>query len=128
MNLFTDIFLILPSSHKKKLPFLLLFVLLGTGMETLGLGAVLPSIALLSDDNFQIVSQHIPYITHFSHSFIIYSVLSILVFIYAFKTLYSFRQFDDQGPSDYCFPFASGDCQKIILFGDSGNCFRRRPG
>jgi ABC-type multidrug transport system fused ATPase/permease subunit len=88
MNLFNDIFLILPSSYKKKLPFLLLFVLLGTAMETLGLGAVLPSIALLSDDNFHMVSKYLPFITHFSHSFIIYSVLSILVFIYLFKTLY----------------------------------------
>ena len=67
-----------------------MFVLLGTGMETLGLGAVLPSIALLSDENFHMVSKYLPFITHFSHSFIIYSVLSILVFIKLTPRLFNF--------------------------------------
>lgn len=88
MSIFKDILSVLPINYKKNLPSLLFFVLIGTAIETIGLGAVLPSIALLSDDSFRIITQHFPFANHFSHDLIIVFVLSMLVFIYLFKTLY----------------------------------------
>lgn len=88
MIVFREIFRILPIEYKKKIPALLFFVLIGTGIETLGLGAVLPAIALLSDDNFIILTKYWPSALSLSHEILIYIVLGGLTFIYLFKTLY----------------------------------------
>lgn len=88
MKFFQEIFQIIPSDYRKKIPKLLFFVLIGTGIETLGLGAVLPTIALLSDDNFSAFIEYVPAISNVSHELLISIVLGGLVAIYLLKTIY----------------------------------------
>lgn len=84
----SDIYLLLPVCYKKKLPLLFFMILIGTFLEAFGIGAILPTIALLSKNNFIKVTNEIDFVKQFDHLTIIFFILTLLVFAYAIKTIY----------------------------------------
>lgn len=86
------IFYILSSKQKKQVPFLLILFLFGIIFEMIGLGALLPSFAVISSPNienkFPYLSQYIKKIGNPTHNELIVIGLSFLVFIYVVKAIY----------------------------------------
>ena len=88
MNFLVEIYNILPTFYKKRLPLLLLLVLGGTILEAIGLGAVLPAIALLSDGNVNLIFDYLPFLNGLSRNILIASIFLSLLGLYIFKSIY----------------------------------------
>ena len=88
MNLFVNIYNILPAYYRKRLPLLLLMVLGGTILEAVGLGAVLPAIALLSDGKVSLIFDYLPFLSGLPQNILVASIFLSLLALYVFKSAY----------------------------------------
>lgn len=88
MNIFVKVYKILPDYYKKRLPLLLLMIMGGTLLEALGLGAVLPAIAILSGQYINLIKDYFPLLDGLSQNGLIMLVFVGLVGLYIFKSIY----------------------------------------
>ena len=88
MNLILDVWKIFDSTYRKKFFFIVVLAIIGSFLEVLGIGLIIPVISIIFDENIYNKYEYLNFLSNFEKDKLITYSLIVFVFVYLFKNLY----------------------------------------